>query len=135
MAVHNDFGEQGEQQARLYLSQKGYTLLESNWHDGHLELDIIADYHGELVFVEVKTRSSEDFAPAAEAVTPHKRANLVAAARSYLAQYGLWARPYRFDIITVVGKSKPFRITHLRRAFTEQEVLASRRGSRSAFQV
>lgn len=128
MALHNDFGVQGEYEARLYLCQKGYTLLDKNWREGHWEIDIVADYWGEIVFVEVKTRSDEDFAPAAEAVNLYKKRNLVAAARAYLAKKRLQDRPYRYDIITVVGKHRPFKLTHIQNAFNEKGVYMELRG-------
>ena len=64
MARHNELGLAGEEEACRYLMHRGYRLLDRNWRVGHLELDIVADYYGEIVFVEVKTRSSqkiEDF--------------------------------------------------------------------------
>ena len=56
MADHNELGREGEDEALLYLTQKGYTLLARNWRIGHLEIDIVAEWFGEIVFVEVKTR-------------------------------------------------------------------------------
>lgn len=134
MAEHNDLGQTGEHEALLYLMQKGYTLHDKNWHSGHLEIDIVAEWWGELVFVEVKTRRDEHFAPAAEAVTLHKKRNLIAAARAYLAEHSLLDSPYRYDIITVVGTEKPFRIQHLKNAYTENEVFESRH-HKEEFQV
>lgn len=122
MALHNDLGAQGEYEARLYLMREGYTLHDMNWRDGHLEIDLVAEWWGEVVFVEVKTRRDEGFASAEEAVTLRKKANVIEAAHRYLASHGWTERPYRFDIITVVGSGRPFRITHLRDAYTEREV-------------
>lgn len=137
MAAHNELGAQGEYEALLYLTKQGYTLLAHNWRVGHLELDIVAEQWGEVVFVEVKTRSSEDFAPAAEAVTLYKKRNLIAAARAYLARNGLLERPYRYDIITVVGKAQPFKLAHLRNAYTEEGVYLEHSGrkGKAEFQV
>lgn len=137
MAAHNELGAQGEYEALLYLTKQGYTLLAHNWRVGHLELDIVAEQWGEIVFVEVKTRSSEDFAPAAEAVTLYKKRNLIAAAWAYLARNGLLERPYRYDIITVVGKAQPFKLTHLRNAYTEEGVYLEHSGrkGKAEFQV
>ena len=56
MAAHNELGAQGEYEALLYLTKQGYTLLAHNWRVGHLELDIVAEQWGEIVFVEVKTQ-------------------------------------------------------------------------------
>lgn len=120
MADHNLLGQEGERQAMLHLMHKGYTLLEHNWRSGHLEIDIVAEWHGEIVFVEVKTRRNEDFAPAAEAVTLYKKRNLIAAARAYLAYHHLIGQPYSYDIITVVvlrrlSKSRTFATLIMRR--------------------
>ena len=111
MATHNLLGQIGEEEACRFLIRKGYTLLERNWRVGHLELDIIAECYGEIIFVEVKTRSNEDFAPAITAVDDEKIKNLRLAARHYLDLNRL-DQPIRFDIITVVGSQKPFTITH-----------------------
>ncbi len=111
MATHNILGQIGEEEACRYLIRKGYTLLDRNWRMGHLELDIIAEWYGEIIFVEVKTRSNEDFAPAISAIDEEKFKNLRIAAGSYLHLHNL-DQPIRFDIITVVGTHRPFTITH-----------------------
>lgn len=121
MAQHNELGRLGEQQACRYLAEKGYSLLARNWRLGHLEIDIIADYFGEVVFVEVKTRSSEAIAEAVKAVDHEKRANLIDAAAYYMGQNKL-DRPFRFDIITLVGHRPPFEIKHYVNAFTPEGV-------------
>lgn len=74
MSEHNELGRIGENEAAYYLALKGYTLLDRNWRREKLEIDIVAEWHGEVVFVEVKTRSDEHFASAAEAVTLQKNA-------------------------------------------------------------
>ncbi len=58
MARHNDLGEWGERLAREYLIANGYTVIDNNLHVGHKELDIVATKDNRMVFVEVKTRSS-----------------------------------------------------------------------------
>lgn len=58
MAIHNNIGRIGEDKAAQIMKEKGYTILETNWHMGHLEVDVIAENANELVFVEVKTRTS-----------------------------------------------------------------------------
>lgn len=122
MAKHNLLGKEGERQAMLYLSMKGYRLLDCNWRYEHLEIDIVAEWHGEIVFVEVKTRSNENYAPISEAVTLQKKRNIVEAARAYLAYNRLLQNPYSFDIITLIGSQKPFNIEHITNAFNEEDV-------------
>lgn len=121
MALHNKLGLIGEQQACRYLAEQGYSLLARNWRVGHLEIDIIADYFGEVVFVEVKTRGSEALEDAVKAVDLDKQANLVAAAAYYMGLNKL-DRPYRFDIITLTGHRPPFEIKHYVNAFTPEGV-------------
>ena len=121
MTERKELGNRGEYEAVLHLLNHGYHILARNWRAGHLELDIVAEYWGEIVFVEVKTRSNEDFMPAQFAVTPHQQRNLLAATRMFLADHGLQEQPYRFDLITVVGTERPFEITHYKRVFRKPE--------------
>ena len=58
MAEHNDFGNLGEKMAREYLQKKGYVIRHTNWFYQKDELDIVAEYNGELIVVEVKSRKS-----------------------------------------------------------------------------
>ena len=115
--LRKPLGREGELEAALYLMERGYSLRDRNWRSGHLELDLVAEYWGEIVFVEVKTRRDEQFLPAREAVSPRQVQNLHLAARDYLARHGLLAQPYRFDLITVVGAAAPYRIDHYPAAF------------------
>ena len=125
MAQHNILGQQGEQEAARHLMHAGYTLHERNWRSGRCEVDIIAEWYGEMVFVEVKTRSNETYMPAADAVDANKKQNLLQAARAYMALHAL-DMPYRFDIITVVGREAPYHVEHHINAFTPQGVRAER---------
>lgn len=111
MASHNILGAQGETAACRYLAQKGYTLLDRNWRYEHLELDIVAEFYGEIVFVEVKTRSDEHFAPALSSIDDAKMENIRKAAGAYLRQNGL-DQPARIDAIVVIGSKPPFEIRH-----------------------
>ena len=121
MAEHNELGAFGEEEAALYLSFRYYRLLERNWRIGHLEVDIVADHYGEIVFIEVKTRRKEGLFTALGAVDMQKKRHLVAAARAYMNLRRL-DRPFRFDIITVVGEAPPLQITHYKDAYSMQSV-------------
>lgn len=117
MADHNRLGALGEEVACRYLSSLDYRLLDRNWRVGHLEVDIIADNYGELVFVEVKTRSREGEFTALGAVDVHKQRNLAVAAEAYMQEHYLNCS-YRFDVITVVGEQEPFEVTHYMDAYS-----------------
>ncbi len=111
------FGTQGEDAALRYLVRRGYHLLERNWRIGHLEVDIIAEHYGIIVFVEVKTRHKTTAREAADAVDREKQANLLEAANAYVQIHQL-EKPVRFDIIAVVGQASSFTIKHYEDAFT-----------------
>lgn len=66
------YGEIGENYAVSSLQKRGYIILGKNFRSRYGEIDIIAFDSGVYVFVEVKTRWSEKFGVAAEAVTPTK---------------------------------------------------------------
>ena len=72
MAQHNLLGNKGEMLASRYLLDKGYAVLHYNWRAGHKEIDLIAKERDTLVFVEVKSRTSEQYGNAWDAVTDDK---------------------------------------------------------------
>ena len=102
MATHNELGKWGEDLAVKYLETKGYTILERDWKSGRRDIDIIARTAQEIVFVEVKTRSSADFGAPWEAVSHHKLRNLQSAINHYL-NYRDIDLPVRFDIISIIA--------------------------------
>lgn len=122
MAEKIDTGLKGEEIAARYLADSGFVLLHRNWRSLHHELDIVAEWHGEIVFVEVKTRRNEDVRTALSAVNQKKRNNLILAARHYMNRfYHDVPLPYRFDVITLVGEGPHYRLTHRRRAFSDSD--------------
>ncbi len=101
MADHLILGRKGEDIARSHLVKKGYKILETNWRHSRAEIDIIAMDGEALVFVEVKTRSTEMWGQPALAVTPKKERLMADASGVYMEQIGHdWE--VRFDIISVV---------------------------------
>ena len=129
MALHNEFGTLGEETACRYLMHRGYSLRSRNWRLHHLEIDIVAEWYGEIVFVEVKARRNEDYMAAADAVDFDKRKNLVMAAKAFMRYYDL-DLPYRFDIVTVVGENPPFEIEQIINAYTPDGVAEEQRKRR-----
>ncbi len=116
MAQHLKTGEEGEDLAKEYLLQQGYTILESNWRFHKAEIDIIAKKKEVLIFVEVKTRSTAIFGDPALAVTPKKQRLLADAASAYMDQVGhTWE--IRFDIISVILQQPEYDLQHFKDAF------------------
>lgn len=119
MARHNILGNKGEMLAARYLMEQGFAILEYNWRSGHKEVDLIAKERNVLVFVEVKTRSTDMYGDASEAVTPAKMRNVISAANAYLAMKNLDVE-VRFDIVAIIGDDEQHKIEHIRDAFYPQ---------------
>ena len=122
MALHNDIGHLGEQCAVELLEKKKYKILERNWRLGKLEIDIIAANQKEIVFVEVKTRTSTIGGQPEEAVDQQKRRFMTVAANAYI-KFHHEQRNIRFDIIGIVMKKSGEieQISHYENAFTPPE--------------
>ncbi len=116
MAQHNLLGNKGEMLASRYLLDKGYAVLHYNWRSGHKEIDLIAKERDTLVFVEVKSRTSELYGNAEDAVDDRKMRLLISAAESYITRFKIDLK-FRFDVITVIGNCEPYRIEHIEDAF------------------
>ena len=121
MAEHNLLGEEGEKIAIQYLKSKNYLIHHSNWRMGHLEVDIIADNGEEVVFVEVKTRSSDEFGAPEESVDEQKEKDLITVADVYLERLNIEV-PVRFDIIAIVLNEDSSCLTHYEDAFSDMLV-------------
>lgn len=102
MAGHNELGKWGEDIAEIYLRNKGYDIVERDWRDGHRDIDIIAVEGSTMVFVEVKTRSSNAYMKPEQAVTPAKMRMLSIAANKYVKTHYM-RLSVRFDVIAVTG--------------------------------
>lgn len=119
---HNQqFGKLGEDIAAGYLERKGYIILKRNYRYQKTEIDIICRFHGEIVFVEVKTRTSDDMAYPERAVSKAKQKNIRITAENYLEEIA-YRGSTRFDIIAVV-KGDKFEIEHFEDAFYPFDVI------------
>ena len=97
-------GRWGEAQAERALRAKGFTILGRRVRIGTRdELDLVARDGAVLVFVEVKTRKSEDFGRPFASVDRDKRRALSRAAVRYLKKLRDPRVPFRFDVVEVVG--------------------------------
>lgn len=109
-------GREGEEAAKAFLQKKGYTILQSNWHFHHYELDIVAVDEDMLVVVEVKTRADDYLIAPDEAVDRKKMRRTISAADAYVRYFNL-ELPVRFDIVTVVKSREGYQIDHYEDAF------------------
>jgi putative endonuclease len=116
MAQHNDLGKEGEDLAVDYLLQKGYKIIERNWHFKKAEIDIIAQKENILTAVEVKTRSTDVFGDPQEFLKPKQKTLLITAMDEYVVSNDLDVE-VRFDVIGIIKTLKEIKIEHLEDAF------------------
>lgn len=116
MAKHNTLGQKGEELAVDFLIKLGYTIVETNWHEKKFEIDIIARDNNELVFIEVKTRSTNYFGNPAEAVNLSKQKHLIEGANYYLETNEI-DLDCRFDVVAIVKNNNEQKIEHIKDAF------------------
>ncbi len=102
-------GAKGEEAAAAMLRNMGWRILARNWRSGHLELDIVAEDHGELVFVEVKTRAKDGMTQPYEALSAVKKERLLRAAKAWIAEHDAWEKPCRFDLVCVLAAKEHYR--------------------------
>ena len=107
MAQHNDTGKWGEELAADYLRSNGYEILARDWHQGHRDIDIVAmsPDRREVVFVEVKTRTSDVVTKPEDAIDIRKIRNIATAANAYVKMMNV-VEELRFDVVTIVGASR-----------------------------
>ena len=110
--VTNPIGIIGEAEAARMLEAKGFHIVEHNWRMGHLEIDLIAESKNEIVFAEVKARTTfyGDIRPE-EYVDENKKKRMVAAANAYIKFRKIEKNP-RFDIIGLVVNPETGEITY-----------------------
>lgn len=101
-AEHLRRGRLGELAAKRQLRSQGLKFLTANFRSDHGEIDLIFRDGGCLVFVEVKTRSSEAWTRPAAAVDAEKRRKIALTAKAYLRLLRTREVAWRFDIVEVL---------------------------------
>lgn len=121
MATTKDIGDRGEEAAAAHLEAQGYCIRARNYHFERNEVDLVCQdpaSKGELVFVEVKTRSGLGYGPPEAAITEEKKQALVEVARAYLHEQQCEEAAARFDVVTVLlADGQAPTINHYENAF------------------
>lgn len=104
MAEHNDLGKSGEKEAAHFLRANGFHILSTGYRFGRSEIDIIAKIDNLVVFVEVKTRSTEDFGYPEEFVSQSQWKRIESAANHWIHE-NKCDDDIRFDIIAISKES------------------------------
>lgn len=94
-------GKKGEEVAVKFLQKQGYKILEQNFKKRYGEIDIVALDKKTLVFVEVKTRFSEEYGPPEEAVTPWKLRQIAKTGQFYKMLHPELPDLLRIDVVAV----------------------------------
>ena len=118
MAAKDDLGRRGEDLAAEYLAGEGLQLVERNWRCSQGEIDLVARDGDELVFVEVKTRSSLGYGHPLEAITVAKLARLRRLASAWCVAHPGQKGLVRIDAVAVVAPMfGAVVVEHLKRVF------------------
>lgn len=125
-------GQIGEDFAAQFLIRRGLRLVSSNFkvpigrnRRGAAvtgEIDLIALEEDVLCFIEVKTRSSDDFASPLSAVDLRKQRQITRTARIYRKIFGLQSFKFRYDVVSIVlSDEKSPNIEHFKNFWTESK--------------
>ena len=111
-------GNTGETIAADYLRKNGFDIIVRNFTCKQGEIDIIARRGNHYHFIEVKSRTSNNFGGGRAAVTATKRNTIRTVATYYLVKNKLFERVgVQFDVIEITGQNGNFQIEHLPNCF------------------
>lgn len=102
-APHLARGDWGEDRAAAWYRERGYEVLDRNWRCPVGEIDLVAARDRLVVIVEVKTRRTDRYGPAASAVHPGKQRRLRGLAIEWLRAHGVRGVELRFDVVAITG--------------------------------
>ena len=116
--IRRQSGRRGERLAERFLRRLGYKLVQRNYRVRGGEIDLIMRDGETLVFVEVKTRQSENFIATEQVVNYAKQQHLRCAARRFIHLAKAHRRPCRFDVVVVLsGSGGRGQVKHFTNAF------------------
>lgn len=111
-------GDEGEARAAALLASRGYRIVGRNVRAGGVEIDLVMQRGNLVVFVEVKTRTTDRFGGAAHAVDSAKQQRLLRGAAAWLHAHRGRARRVRFDVVSCVPRPDgSWQVEHMEGAF------------------
>ncbi len=96
-------GHGGESRAEEFLKERGYQVIDRNFHSRFGEIDIIAKDHDTLVFIEVKARLNNSYGSPEESVTPKKIDKIIKTGQYYCLIHNHQNLSQRIDVIAIDG--------------------------------
>lgn len=103
-----ELGKIGEEKAIEFLKKNGYKIIEKNYRTKIGEIDIIAKRKKEIIFIEVKTRSSDEFGLPEEAVNEIKLRKIEKVALTYLNSKKI-NLPFKFEVLSLIKIGNEFK--------------------------
>lgn len=110
-------GDTSEQIARQFLKKRKHRILEVNFMGPNGEIDIISQDRGDLVFTEVRSKSSESFGTPEETIDLKKQERIKKTAQYYLLRHNITDHQLRFDVIALVWQGETYRMRYYEDAF------------------
>jgi putative endonuclease len=101
MTYQKTFGNMGENLAAVFLRDKGYQLLDRNYHTRFGELDLVMLENEMVVFVEVKTRTSKKFGSPEDSINSSKMEHLQNAGLLWLQEHPKSPDDWRIDVVSI----------------------------------
>jgi len=106
-ATTRERGNHAEQVAADHLKRNGYRIVRRNFSCKLGEIDIVAQHEGDLVFVEVRSRSEHASANPIYTINRAKQEKIIRAATVYLCRHFTRHPPMRFDVVIVTMTDPP----------------------------
>lgn len=95
----------GEDIAEEFLKKKEYEIVLRNFKTKYSEIDLIVKKDNCLIFVEVRTRTGDEFGLPEETIRKEKKNRLIKAAQVFVA-FNNWKGPFRIDAVCIVLDKK-----------------------------
>jgi putative endonuclease len=112
-------GDYGEEIAKNFFKKQGYKIVKQNFTNRMGEIDLITKEKDQIVFVEVKTRTNQNFGYPEEAIDSRKQNKIIRTALNYLFEKKIVSENYRFDVISIEidQSTQRVKIKHIKNAF------------------
>ena len=122
MSEDHALGRRGEDIAQRFLQRAGIVIVDRNYRtsSGSGEVDLIGWEGDQLVFVEVKSRKTDEYGAPDRAIGPQKQARLIRAAREYARHAEVPWQKVRFDVVTILFGIPPV-VSHFRDVFGQRD--------------
>jgi putative endonuclease len=115
MTPGHALGRRGEDIAHRFLQRAGIIVIARNYrlNTGDGEIDLVGWDHDTLVFIEVKSRQTDEYGAPDRAIGEEKKSHMVRAARDFARHAEVPWDKVRFDVVTVVFSTPPS-VAHMR---------------------